>query len=370
MMSKIGRKSAILIFFLSLAIGSASAQEGDPKGEPFPQLPKYPEPIQSLTEKSAGELIFSSFWVIDFPSLLLEDQSNLPIRVQGKLFLPDSASRENPVSAMVILSGSSGIHQSREIAYGQWLKSQNIAAFVIDSFAARGMQKEHPESIRLLLVSEADEVADGYSALKLLAKHPAIDKNRIGTMGFSYGGTASRCALDARIRQNLAPDLPPFALHLDFYGPCYFDIGTKKTTGKPFFSFRGAKDASNDLVRCAQVEKSLRKAGSLVGTYVFASAGHGWEIDWPREFQRAFNPAPIWAELKEDGNWIINGMKFSRPKSLAFGDKIALRRKQFESLHATQDPNAGYIIGRDEETHKEAQQQALKILSRFLSENH
>lgn len=83
--------------------------------------------------------------------------------------------------------------------------------------------------------------------------------------------------MDQRLRDILAPDVPPFAAHVDYYGPCFQDIGTTKTTGAPLMTLRGAGDLSNDLVQCAEREEQLRAAGSEVSSKIYATAGHSWD---------------------------------------------------------------------------------------------
>ena len=69
--------------------------------------------------------------------------------------------------------------------------------------------------LRVLSVTEFDAVADAYGARALLATHPRVDADRIGVIGFSYGGMAARFAMDERIREVLAPGERGFAAFID-----------------------------------------------------------------------------------------------------------------------------------------------------------
>ncbi len=65
-------------------------------------------------------------------------------------------------------------------------------------------------------------------------------------------------ALDARLHELLAADAPPFAAHVDLYGPCFQDFRIARTTGAPLLTLRGARDASNELVQRSIGEERLR----------------------------------------------------------------------------------------------------------------
>ncbi|MBK6583363.1 MAG: dienelactone hydrolase family protein [Gammaproteobacteria bacterium] len=67
---------------------------------------------------------------------------------------------------------------------------------------------------------------------------------------------------------------PGFALHVDFYGPCFQDLASPALTGGPILTLRGTADASNDLVACARREQQLRDAGIEVQTHIYEGAGH------------------------------------------------------------------------------------------------
>jgi hypothetical protein len=59
---------------------------------------------------------------------------------------------------------------------------------VLDSFRLRGIQETVTNQGR---ISSHAMIGDAYTALRLLAGHPAIDPQPIGIMGFSKGGVVS-----------------------------------------------------------------------------------------------------------------------------------------------------------------------------------
>ena len=282
----------------------------------------------------------------------------------GALFLPDEATPEHPVPAMVLLHGSGGITPGREMEYGTLLERHGIAAFVVNYYAPRGITDETPYMLRVLSVTEFDAVTDAYAALHLLASHPAIDGQRIGLMGFSYGGMATRIAMDERIRRILAPHRHGFAAFADFYGPCFQDLGTQSVNGAPLLTLRGSADASNDLAACRQREAQLRALGVSVESHVYPGAGHAWEA---QEERQLFEDAPYVAgctvyydargHSSVDGHPIVDVAA-----GTSRAERIAVRMRSGRTMQAC--VKHGYVIGRDDATRDKAYVALLDFLGR------
>ncbi len=195
--------------------------------------------------------------------------------------------------------------------------------------------------------------SDAYAALRLLATSPLVDDERIGVMGFSYGGMAARLAMDARIRDALAPDVPPFSLHIDVYGPCFQDLQSTALTGAPILTLRGTEDASNDLVACARREAELAALGAEVTARVYQGAGHAWENEQPRFFSED-SPYLAGCELVYDerGRALLDGEPLmDYPLDASHATKMAAR---FSSGLKFRDcVGYGYLIGRDENARRQ-----------------
>ena len=352
---------------LGCAILPASAQQTAPS-EP-PTLPTLPErqPPTVLSASTQGEIRFDTRTPFDFDVLLTQLEKAPLNSGKGTLFLPTTASAANPVAALVLLPGSGGISPGREMEYGRKFADQGYAAIVIDYYSARGYTPEAPYRDKTSGVTEFDIVADAYGALRALAGHPAIDARRIGVIGYSYGGMAVRLAMDARVREQLAPDLPPFAAHIDFYGPCFQDFGTQRSTGAPLLSLRGGEDASNDLVACAKVESDLRAAGSAVGTVVYATAGHAWEVDRPRGPNQFPYVAGCTMVFDAQGLPSVNGRQMIAPATdPQRAARHALRWGSGDFFKGCL--KVGYIVGRDDAVKEQSDQHMLHFLARTLAQ--
>ncbi len=353
-LSFIGKVACLIVLFSGSILGQNIT---------LPSLPDYPSPALELSVVGEKEVYFNSNTPVDFATIFIGGGD--PTVVRAQLFMPENSDENSPVPAMVILHGSGGIREERELMYAKFLSENGIAAFVVDSFSARGITGETPDQLKALTVTEADLVADAYSALRILQTHSFIDPERIGVMGFSYGGIASRFCLDSRIYASLGSDLNPFAIHLDFYGPCYMDIQTKKTTGAPYLSFRGGNDQSNLLIECARIEQLLREAGSAVGTRVYSKAGHAWELNRRKGFIEIFNPGPCLLKVDELGRYVFGGKVFDGGGLFSQPDKIEIHRKVIEAMNR-ECIAPGYVAGSDKKVSNKVKNEVLDALKQEL----
>ncbi len=202
------------------------------------------------------------------------------VRARGRLFLPAEAAR--PVPAVVLLHGAGGVSYARELRYARQLAARGWAALVVDVFASR-VEPGTGFTRRLLEVTEAMFLADAYAGLRFLAEHPRVDGERVGLVGFSYGGMAAIFALHAQVRDRFAADGERFAAHAAYYAPCIARFEDTTTTGAPFLMLYGGADAIVDPARCAGVLDDLRRGGSRVRLEVYPDAAHRWDAggsDW------------------------------------------------------------------------------------------
>jgi dienelactone hydrolase len=330
----------------------------------LPEFPQWPAPVTTLSEKAHGEIYYPTATVFDFDVILDGMREAIPTTGLGYFSLPENASAEHPVPAMVILPGSGGISPGREREYAKLLNSHGIAAFVIEYYEPRGMTKKYSYMLRAGTVTEFDLITDAYSALKLISTDPAIDSKRIGLMGFSYGGMATRHAMDARIHAALAPQSPGFVLHADFYGPCFQKLGTTKTNGAPLLALRGTADNSNDLAACAQREQELAAIGVAVERHTVEGAGHAWENSEPQKV--GDYPYIGGCEFDYDAQGFLNldgarvtDVEPGTPRLERLAARITSGRKLQKCVRK------GYTMGRNEA----ATQQGYTALIAFLEKN-
>lgn len=330
----------------------------------LPEFPQQPEPTTELSIDDSGMLYFHTKSPYDF-SVLLNDYDNAkPTIGRGELFLPDNASIDKPVAALIILHGSGGIVKGREKEYAKLFAKQGIASLILDYYQPRGVTEKTPYLKKMLSSTEVDIIVDAYSALKLLATHPLIDARRIGVTGYSYGGMATRYTLDPRLRQIIAPDVPPFALHMDIYGPCHQTLGESRTTGGDYLAIFGDQDNSVDPQACERVQAMLRQAGTDVERYIIKGAGHAWENTKPRkEYGNPYIKDCTFSFHPQTGHLLVNNKPAKSAGQNATRGERALIRTRIQ-IEAPECIKQGYIVGKDEASDRQAKSIMIDYLKR------
>ena len=170
------------------------------------------EPTADLSDGRSGQIHFESITPTGYFPLVRGDAAKKEV-VFGTLLLPQPVSADK-VPGVVIAHGSAGVSRSREFWWADQLGGLGMAIFIVDSFTPRGVVDTARDQSQL---STAANVADALAALKLLATHPRVDRQRIAVMGFSKGGqVALYTALEPYRRAIISDDLR-FAAHVALY---------------------------------------------------------------------------------------------------------------------------------------------------------
>ena len=118
------------------------------------------------------------------------------ITVDGKLFLPPAAARgqQSKWPVVLIIPGSLGV-TAANLTHATTLTDAGIAAFVLDSFGARGVTSTVAKQTQFSFAASAYDVL---AAWKVITSLPEIDAARTGTQGHSRGGAAVLTAATRR----------------------------------------------------------------------------------------------------------------------------------------------------------------------------
>jgi len=281
-----------------------------------------------------------------------------PHSAQGTLFLPETASAEQPVPAVVLLHGARGVSRAREITYAKQFAAMGLAALVVDVFASR-RDRASSFTERLIEITESMALADAYGALRALTAMPEIDGERIALIGFSYGGMTSLYAAHRQVAdlydQLLELEGKRFAAHVAFYAPCIVRFEDAKATGAPLLMMWGDKDELIDRVRCESAASDLRQGGAEVEIIVFPGAYHQWDgnLATPWRAPRGLRDCDFLVTKENRTRGQVLGSLFS----LSMTDTLS--RKILLGMCSDSD---GYLIGRDEAVRAQSNAE----LSRFL----
>ncbi len=209
---------------------------------------------------------------------LLRHQTT-PTTVTGELYLPKAS---GPVPALVLMHGSGGLEGPTGTNIRKWagtFAGWGIAALVVDSFGPRGIKETGTDQGQLS--GWADD-ADALSALKVLAADPRIDKNRIGVVGWSRGGTAAlNTALEA-VRKSIITDDLKFALHVVFYGSATTQY-RGRTDQSPMIFLHGEADNYVMIGPTHEFADWVKGQGNPVTFISYPKAYHDFDVQG--EFQ-------------------------------------------------------------------------------------
>ncbi len=231
--------------------------------------------------------IFVAAWLVGF-SATAQLQVKFPgARAQGYAFVEEvSATLQMPkgvatrVPAVVIFHGSGGI-DGRGAFHAEALNQAGIATLEVFMFY-KGLRLREGHTATL---------THAYGALKYLAERSDIDPQKIGALGFSWGGSLALRAASKSVHQKFFPQgQPRFAAHAPFYAPWWVhakianDPANKgfgdyvEFTGAPVMLFAGgrddygAPDAAKDFLSVLP-----ESAKSFFSLKFYPDATHGWD---------------------------------------------------------------------------------------------
>jgi dienelactone hydrolase len=179
--------------------------------------------------------------------------------------------------AVLIIHSSSGV-DSTGAYYAKALNRMGIATLEIDLWGARGMQGGSGDRPGL----PQETLPDTFAAFKYLAEQEEIDVNRIGIMGFSWGGVLSLLTATENYMATAGYEYR-FAGHVAHYPVCWvynflpgFDI--ENLTGAPVLIQTGEFDDYDLPESCPSMAANLPDADKeLVTVKVYRNAFHAWD---------------------------------------------------------------------------------------------
>jgi len=287
---------------------------------PLPAFPNYPAAKTMLSADDNGVIYYPIKSPYDF-SRVLSGYDDLETHTgKATLVMPKGASADKPVPAMVILHGSGGIKEGREMEYAALFAKNGIAGLVVDYYEPRGVTPDTVYQMKTMIATEVDVMSDAYSALK------------------------------------------------DIYGPCHQTLGHADTTGAPYLAIHGDADNSVDPVLCQAVYKDLEAAGTKVESHVMPGAGHAWENASPKqEFtEGSFVRGCKFSYDPKTGAFLVDG------KAGRFQPTLDMTRPQRAMVRAGLGELAGscvgqgYTVGSDPATDKKSKAIQLEFMKRVF----
>jgi len=168
---------------------------------------------------------------------------------------------------------------SRGKFYAEALNDAGIATPEIDMWAARGWLggiTGRPQGV-------PETLPDADGALKFLSEQPGIDPERIGIMGFSWGGVVTMLTATAPYTSLYTGDTLKFAAHVAHYPVCWVynkvpGYAFNAFTGSPVLIQAGKLDAYDEPDTCPNLVKSLPESDqAFISVRMYRNATHAWD---------------------------------------------------------------------------------------------
>ncbi len=201
--------------------------------------------------------------------------------VAAKLSIPINV-KLAPV--VIIAHGSGGIDE-RGYKYSKSFNDANIATLEVDMWAARGLNGglSRPKHVK-------ETLPDIYGAVKYLTSRSDIDTDRIGLIGFSWGGVlAMLIANDTNVlSHNLIALIANYPVCWAYNKVSGYDFKEVKPN-KSLLVISGGHDEYDDPEDCTNLINTLPQNSKLRTKHIqFSDATHAFEL--PRPSSSFFDP--------------------------------------------------------------------------------
>jgi dienelactone hydrolase len=183
--------------------------------------------------------------------------------VQGRFARPSGAASKVP--AVLILHGSAGV-DGRGAFYAGALQKAGIATLEITMFQRGGRPR----------TGHATNMPHAAASLKWLAAQPGVDSERLGVMGFSWGGVMSVLLSSELVQERLGKDVPRPAAFAPFYPVCTIMARFLKSPQHAFYDAHTRMSATPMLIHMGtrdNYELGERPCDALVAMWPEAARG-------------------------------------------------------------------------------------------------
>ena len=227
--------------------------------------------------------------------------------IAAKLNIPEPFESK---AAVVIAHGSNGV-DSRGRFHSATLNDAGFATLEVDLWAARGALDgsfQRPSAVH-------ETLPDAFAALAYLAELPNIDSDKIGMLGFSWGGVMSMLSRESNLAAIMSPNYQ-FAAHVAFYPICWAysaipPYAITASTGAPISIQTGEKDDYDNPDSCQIWKDSLSPdEQTLVSIDVYKNAFHAFNT-----FAKPVIVTDPYSHLGQGGDVLMKANSKARRKS-------------------------------------------------------
>jgi dienelactone hydrolase len=170
------------------------------------------------------------------------------------------------VPAVLILHGSGGV-DGRGDFYAKALQQAGIATLEITMFPPGGRPRAGTKAT----------MPHAAAALTWLAAQPTVDGQRLGVMGFSWGGQMSLLMSSELVQERLGKDVPKPAAFAPFYPVCSIMVRDVVNPKNPYYNAQTRMSASPMLIHAGtrdDYEEGERPCDAFVAMWPAAAREH------------------------------------------------------------------------------------------------
>ncbi|MCV2886014.1 dienelactone hydrolase family protein [Aestuariibacter sp. AA17] len=198
------------------------------------------------------------------------------LTLAGELRVPRGY-EEQKIPAVLVLHNSAGIDSTGRL-YIEALNKVGIATLEIDMWGARGLSGgsgDRPETVH-------ETLADTFAALKFLSNRSEIDPDKIGVMGFSWGGALTMLSATEQYASMFGGEYR-FAAHIAHYPVCWAysvipEFAFENLTGAPVLIQAGQLDGYDAPDSCQNLVDGLQPSDKqYVDVKYYWGAQHAWD---------------------------------------------------------------------------------------------
>jgi dienelactone hydrolase len=244
--------------------------------------------------------------------------------VFGKLTIPvDSLNPDKKYPLIIGVAGSMG-WRKHHLEYIKMYQEEGFATFELNSFKSRGISSTVGSQEE---VTVAAIILDSYRALKKLAKHANINKDKVAITGWSLGGGVTLFSSWVPVKNAISKELS-FAAHLAFYPPCFFNPKNLSFTKAPIHILIGEDDDWTPATPCKNLVGILSKNNNI-GITIYPNSHHGFDSEEPvQKNENGYSFKNCLFDLTEKGDVLMNylGLPMSNPTLQKIGFLFCVER--------------------------------------------
>lgn len=194
-----------------------------------------------------------------------------------------------PFPALVIVHSCGGL-RAEILDWAKMAVTRGYVAFVIDSVRPRGLKSV---CIPPTPVNLPRGTKDAYQALEHLKNFPFVDRERIGLLGFSWGGMVGLLASSPTYAEALSP-AGRFVAVVSFYPLCHVPAGPNRDAfdfvrpdhDRPALVLLAGKDTEAPPADCLSRLQPLKDRGAPVEWHVYPDATHCFDCSTMHNFSK------------------------------------------------------------------------------------